>query len=65
MKEFNNLDVTNACYKCEDRVVGCHSTCEKYKKYKKLMNERNQRIRSQRQLEDSLWPIKPKRKKWR
>lgn len=18
------------CYKCEDRVVGCHSTCEKY-----------------------------------
>lgn len=23
------------CYKCEDRVLGCHSTCEKYKLYKK------------------------------
>lgn len=23
----------NPCYKCEDRHVGCHSTCEKYKEF--------------------------------
>ena len=21
------------CFKCEDRVLGCHSTCERYKAY--------------------------------
>lgn len=21
------------CYKCEDRVVGCHGTCERYQEY--------------------------------
>jgi len=25
----------NPCYKCEDRVVGCHAECEKYISYRK------------------------------
>ena len=25
--------VKSPCYKCEDRVVGCHGSCEKYKAY--------------------------------
>ena len=25
----------NDCYGCEDRKVGCHSTCEKYAAFKK------------------------------
>lgn len=24
----------NCCKDCKDRVVNCHSTCEKYKKWK-------------------------------
>lgn len=23
----------NYCYKCKDRVIGCHSNCIKYKQY--------------------------------
>ena len=23
----------NPCYKCEDRHVGCHSACERYKEF--------------------------------
>lgn len=25
------------CYKCGDRVVGCHSTCDRYKEYAGIM----------------------------
>lgn len=27
------------CKGCEERQVGCHSTCEKYAEYKKKKNE--------------------------
>ena len=27
--------IINPCYKCEDREVGCHSNCEKYKEFAK------------------------------
>jgi hypothetical protein len=30
----------NPCYKCTDRQVGCHSKCEKYKKWKKESNKK-------------------------
>ena len=55
MKEYKISDIKNDCYGCQDRKVGCHDHCEKYKKYKKLINERNQKIRKQRELEDSFW----------
>ena len=32
------------CKNCTDRVVGCHSTCEKYKDWKKKDKERKQKI---------------------
>lgn len=28
-------NIKNPCYKCEDREIGCHSTCEKYNEWKK------------------------------
>ena len=27
------------CFKCEDRVIGCHSTCERYKEYAGIVAE--------------------------
>lgn len=27
-----------SCIDCKDRKVGCHSNCEKYKKFKKYRN---------------------------
>ena len=28
-------DEVKGCYACENRTLGCHATCEIYKKYKK------------------------------
>lgn len=38
------------CYKCECRIVGCHSTCEKYISYRKDMDEQNKLIQKNRNL---------------
>ena len=32
------------CQDCEDRVIGCHSICEKYDSYRKEINQRNELI---------------------
>lgn len=29
------------CHKCEDRVVGCHGRCPKYKKYREEYDKLN------------------------
>lgn len=29
------------CYQCEDRHMGCHSQCEKYKEYVNAYRDRN------------------------
>jgi hypothetical protein len=33
-----NIVPKNKCYKCEDRFVGCHATCLKYKEYIEELN---------------------------
>ena len=43
------LKADNPCYKCSDRHIVCHASCEKYKDWakklendkRKVMNERN------------------------
>ena len=42
-KEFNNRNNKNSpfyqcCKGCEERNVGCHSTCAKYKQAKQIHN---------------------------
>lgn len=29
---------SNTCYDCPDRYIGCHSSCEKYKKFKNKLD---------------------------
>ena len=36
---------SNCCYQCEDRHIGCHSTCEKYQAYRKEWEERKKTYR--------------------
>lgn len=31
------------CYKCDDRVVGCHAECEKYQSFAAARNEINEK----------------------
>lgn len=34
------MAVVNPCYKCEDRVVGCHCKCPKYIEFRAIMDQR-------------------------
>ena len=45
------MKVVAPCKDCEDRVVNCHSTCDKYISWKKLMKENNGIICRKRQLD--------------
>jgi len=37
--------INNPCYKCDDRTVGCHVTCNRDAEYKKDMIERKKYLR--------------------
>lgn len=32
--------MTCPCYKCEERQVNCHATCERYKRYRAELDNR-------------------------
>ena len=38
----------NPCSECDDREVLCHSKCEKYKEFRKALDDRNISIRKAR-----------------
>lgn len=35
----------NSCKDCQDRYIGCHSNCEKYKEWKAKKNEEKEKIK--------------------
>lgn len=39
-----NKPAKNLCFKCEERVVGCHSQCEKYKQFRRDMDEKKKKM---------------------
>lgn len=39
------------CHKCEDRIVGCHSVCERYISYKKELAKQNELIEKGRHMD--------------
>lgn len=39
------------CKDCVDRGINCHSSCEKYKTFKELNNERNLKIRNSKHMD--------------
>ena len=43
--------MTIPCHKhCPDRAVGCHSSCERYKAYRKYLDERSEAIRQEKAI---------------
>lgn len=47
------------CYKCQDKADRCHSTCEWYKSYRKVIDEIN---RTRHEETELMQPTA--RKKW-
>lgn len=35
---------------CEEKYIGCHSKCEKYKKFRDDLTERNEQMRKAKKL---------------
>lgn len=48
-----NVNVKSGCYGCTDRTIGCHSSCEKYLKYREEIQKYNEAKR----LIDSTYTI--------
>lgn len=46
---------TSPCKDCEEREVGCHSTCEKYIEYKEIHEKETEAIKRERQKESEAW----------
>ena len=42
--------IIQCCKDCTDRVVGCHSTCEKYKILREELDKENSRRQQERML---------------
>ena len=58
MQSINNSAIKPPCGKvCENRQLGCHSYCEKYKEYLVKKEEINKKIRKQKDLEETLTSI--------
>lgn len=36
---MNQTRIKPPCFKCKDRTVGCHSSCEKYASFKEELDE--------------------------
>lgn len=53
------------CKDCKDRVVGCHSVCEKYITYRILKDKENEDREKQAALERDLNIIEKNRKRKR
>ena len=42
------------CKGCENRVVGCHSNCEEYRKYKNVVDAEKEEERKQKEIDGIL-----------
>lgn len=42
--------ITPPCKGCEDRFVGCHSTCDRYKEYRVKINEGNTKMKADNEV---------------
>ena len=44
------MTINDPCYKCDDRVIGCHSKCKKYIEWAASRRELNEKIARERNL---------------
>lgn len=51
------------CKGCENRVVGCHSTCEQYAAYRKDIDEVREETKKQNQIDGALNRYNKEKKK--
>lgn len=58
---------TRCCYKCTDRVIGCHANCKKYKEYLDDLQNKKNELKAYREVDapyDNYMRAKYKKMKW-
>ena len=45
----------NPCQDCQDRYVGCHSTCERHVDWQRRKNEEKQKLNDSREADDLIY----------
>ena len=65
MGQWNrNVDKDNPCYECPDRHTGCHGSCERYKKWRQELDEKNE-LRNQFLKKGDTISAAAEREMWR
>ena len=49
---MDNQNANAPCKNCEDRCVGCHSSCQRYITFKHEIDEKNKEIREKK---EKIW----------
>ncbi len=50
------VGVTNPCFQCSDRTMGCHGKCSKYSDYRSQIDAEKTKIQKKRN-DDQLWDV--------
>ena len=45
------------CDRCEERLPGCHGSCEKYQEWRRALTEQNEDVRSAKQNAKLFKPV--------
>lgn len=48
------IDNKAPCLNCKDRVLGCHSTCERYKEFTEINERRKGEIRKDKEVNNII-----------
>lgn len=48
------IDNKVPCRNCKDRVLGCHSTCERYKEFAEINEQRKEEIRKDKEVNNVI-----------
>lgn len=54
------IEESAPCKGCADRVLHCHSTCERYKQYKSLVDAQNRKRRAEYEEKNFAFEAKEK-----
>ena len=52
------MSVTAPCKGCEDRYVGCHSTCGKYLEYRNVITKEKELVNSKKSVVSEAYGFK-------
>lgn len=62
-QESKRAATIGVCHDCQDRHVGCHADCDKYKQERKKLDDKKEFIRKKKEQEDAYYLYRKSRRR--